>query len=499
MKHYILLFTLVLALVLGSCRKTVQFTGSNVTLEFSQDTIYVDTVFTGLGSSTRTLKVFNRSNENVTVDKVYLARGQESFYSLNIDGISGHESDNIEILAKDSAYLFIKVSPDAAGQDELVYTDSIFFENGSVRQHVNLITAVWDAYYHFPTNVLTIERPSPLPPLKLAYSILSDNEVWDASKPHVVYGYAVVDSARTLTIEPGTKVHVHDASGLWIYRDGNLFIDKDLQGDFSNPVVFQGDRLEPEYEWVPGQWGGLLGGIFIMGGDQGHSIINNTLIKNATNALRIDSSWKSTPNIELHNVILTHNSRVSLYAGFANIKATNLAIGPSGVYGFYALGGTYLFDHCTFYNTWGFSSRGGTSVGMMNFYEDALGMRYTRPISALYTNSLISGTLPNEVAMGIDPNDNFLVNFKSCALRIEPNPELGHYDLSDSLMFDDTMFNLNWGFSPSTLIPADQWQFKPDSISTLFAKSNPTNISPMLDLEGTLRSQSATIGALERK
>lgn len=241
MKHYILLFPLVLALFLGSCRETVQFTGSNVMLEFSQDTIYVDTVFTGLGSSTRTLKVFNRSNENVTVDKIYLARGQESFYSLNIDGISGQASDNLEILAKDSAYLFIKISPDAAGQDELVYTDSIFFENGAVRQHVNLITAVWDAYYHFPTNVLTIERPSPLPPLKLAYSILPDNEVWDASKPHVVYGYAVVDSARTLTIEPGTKVHLHDASGLWVYRDGNLFIDRNLQGDLSDPVVFQGD------------------------------------------------------------------------------------------------------------------------------------------------------------------------------------------------------------------------------------------------------------------
>jgi len=138
-------------------------------------------------------------------------------------------------------------------------------------------------------------------------------------------------------------------------------------------------------------------------------------------------------------------------------------------------------------------------VGMMNFYEDALGMRYTRPISALYTNSLISGTLQNEVVMGIDPNDDFLVHFKSCGLKIESNPELGHYDLSDSLMFDNTLFNLTWGFSPSLLIPADQWQFKPDSISTLFAKSNSTTISPVLDMEGTLRSQPATIGALERK
>lgn len=499
MKKPILFFLLIAVALQWSCRRTIDFPGTDVALGFSQDTVYLDTVFTGLGSSTRTLKVFNATDENMTIDRVYLGKGQSSFYRLNVDGVSGNTAEGVEVLAGDSTYIFIEISPDAAGASELVYTDSIVFENGSVKQHVALVTAVWDAYYHFPTNVLTITRAEPLPPLKLAYSVLPENELWDDSKPHVIYGYAVVDSARTLTIEAGTQVHFHSGGGLWVYRDGTLLVDPSSSGSMSDPVVFQGDRLEPSYEWVPGQWGGLLGGVFIMGGAQTKAEINNTLIKNATTAVRVDSAWSSAPNLEMNNVIITHNSRVSLYGGFGRITATNLAVGPSGVYGFYGLGGNYRFDHATFHNTWGFSSRGGTSVGLVNFFEDAVGDRFTREVHALFTNSFIGGSLPSEVSLGIDDNAPFEVDFRNSALVIDPNPEAEHYALSDTTMFKDSEFNLNWGFSESSLIPQDQWEFVPDSVSVLFQKSSPTAITPPRDLFGEVRSAPSTVGAVERK
>ncbi len=497
----VLYFITLLVLVLsgGGCRRTTTFPGTNVNLGFSNDTIYLDTVFSGVGSSTRTLKVYNTSTEDMTIDRVYLSRGEESFYRMNVDGVSGRTVEDVEILAGDSAYVFLEISPDAAGLTELVYEDSIFFENGSVRQKVLLVTAVWDAIYHFPTNVLTITRPEPLPPLKLAYSVLEENAHWDHSKPHVVYGYAVVDSAQSLTIDPGTQVHFHAGSGLWVYRDGQLSVDPQEIGDMSNPVVFQGDRLEPSYEWVPGQWGGLLGGIFIMSGAQTSVQLNNVLIKNATTAVRVDSAWGSTPNLELHNVLITHNSRVSLYGGFANIRGTNVAIGPSGVYGLYGLGGNYRFDHSTFLNSWGFSSRGGTAVGLVNFFEDATSTRYNRALTAHFTNSFIGGTLPNEVALGIESSGIFDVKFERNAMKIEPNPELGHYDLSDSGLFKNCEFNLNWAFTESELIPSEQWSFKPDSASPLLGQAISTPLTPAKDIEGTPRPSPATIGALEGK
>ena len=480
------------------CRNTIEFPGTNVKLGFSSDTIYLDTVFTGLASSTRTLKVFNPSDENITIDRVYLGRGAGSFYRMNVDGVSGKDVENVEVLAKDSTYIFIEISPDAAGSTELVYKDSILFENGGIQQHVDVITTVWDAIYHFPTNVLTINRPEPLPPLKLAYSVLGENEVWDNTKPHVVYGYAVVDSAHRLTIEPGTQVHFHAGSGLWVYRDGELYVDPNETGSMDDAVVFQGDRLEPSYEWVPGQWGGLLGGVFIQGGAQSKAILNNLIIKNSSTALRVDSAWGTLPNLTVNNTIITHSSRVGLYGGYGNILGTNLAIGPSGVYGFYGLGGNYRFDHSTINNTWSFSSRGGTGIGMVNFFEDAAGNRYTRSLSATFTNTYIGGNLASEVAMGIDNNEVFDVRFENSALKIEPNPEAGHYTLTDTTMFKDCEFNLNWGFSSTPWIPEDQWRFLPDSVSLLFSKAKATAISPMLDLGGTGRSTPATIGALER-
>src|SRR6056300_1492796 len=130
----VLFFITLLVLVLssGGCRRTTTFPGTDVNLGFSNDTIYLDTVFSGVGSSTRTLKVYNTSNENMTIDRVYLARGEESFYRMNVNGESGKTIEDIEILAGDSAYVFLEISPDAAGQSELVYEDSLFFENGSM-------------------------------------------------------------------------------------------------------------------------------------------------------------------------------------------------------------------------------------------------------------------------------------------------------------------------------------------------------------------------------
>ena len=53
----------------------------------------------------------------------------------------------------------------------------------------------------------------------------------------------VVDSACSLSINPGTQIHVHKGGGLWVYRDGQLSVDAGaIQGsnNMINPVVFQG-------------------------------------------------------------------------------------------------------------------------------------------------------------------------------------------------------------------------------------------------------------------
>lgn len=485
-------------LFLGGCRKTRTFSGTDVAVEFSSDTLYLDTVFTGMGSSTYSFKVFNPSAQNILIDRVYLGRGESSFYRLNVDGVSGRDVEGLEILAGDSTYIFVEITPDVGLSQELIYKDSVWFEVGNKRRHVDLITAVWDAHYHFPNKVLTLVQPEPYPDIKIPYSILDCNTVWSNDKPHVVYGYVVVDSACSMHIDPGTQVHFHSGSGIWVYKDGALEVDGLQLGSIDEPTVFQGDRLEPSYEFVPGQWGGILGGIFIQGGAYTSANLNNLIIKNSTTAIRIDSAWSTSPNVNLHNVVITHNSRIGIYGGYASVQATNTAVGPSGLYGFYGLGGNYVFDHCTFNNTWSFSSRNGTAVALFNWFEDGVGNTFIRDLSATWTNSAIVGNSDNELALGINPSGLFDATFIRSALTLDEQPDAGHYSVSDTALFQQCVFNAALPWKEGPLFPADQWKYVPDSTSALWGMSEPIGITPFLDLHGTGRTTPGTAGAVER-
>jgi len=61
MKRYIY-FTITLGFLMlwSSCRKDFEYAPSTGSLEFSKDTVYLDTVFSKIGSSTYNLKVYNQ-------------------------------------------------------------------------------------------------------------------------------------------------------------------------------------------------------------------------------------------------------------------------------------------------------------------------------------------------------------------------------------------------------------------------------------------------------
>lgn len=490
----LLLIAIAVWLFSTGCRKETVYSSISTTLKFSSDTIFLDTVFTTIGSSTRILKVYNTSSENISVNRIYLGRGQSSYYRMNVNGESGRDIRDVEISANDSIYVFVEVTADVLGANSLLYTDSILFETGNVRQDVDLVTLAKDAYFHYPNKILTIQQPEPYPDIEIPYSILNCNETWAADKPHVIYGYAVVDSGCTLNILAGAQIHFHSNSGLWVYREGKLLIDVDELGDYNNQVVIQGDRLEPAYENIPGQWGGLLGGIYIGRGSE-NNVINNTLIKNANTALRVDSSESATKNINLKNVEILNNSRIGLYGGFANINAENVIISNSGLYLFYALGGSYTFRHCTFANFWTLGTRNTPAVGLANFFEDAFGNIRIRDLNnAYFGNCIIYGNAFNEVGLGIASNGVFNYQFNHALLRIDEDPDGGHYDITNTNFFTNCLFNEDPRFE-------DKYNndFALDSISPALdmGNSNDASLVPF-DIMGVSRTINPDLGAIER-
>ena len=62
-------------LSVSSCRKDFSTIPSFGELEFSKDTVFLDTIFTNIGSATYNLKVYNRSNDDITIPNITLERG----------------------------------------------------------------------------------------------------------------------------------------------------------------------------------------------------------------------------------------------------------------------------------------------------------------------------------------------------------------------------------------------------------------------------------------
>ncbi len=438
---------LVLLLVAAfACRREESILNRGVNLRFSTDTVYLDTVFTTVGSSTYTLKVFNPERETVRIDNIRLGRGNGSAFRLNVDGRATKNINNVEILAEDSIYIFVEVTAPEINGNDLIYADSIIFTNKGTVQHVDLLTLSRDVYFHKPNRFLVLGNPPNL--TTLPYSLIDCNDIWMNDKPHVIYGYAIIDSNCTLTINPGTEVYFHNNSGLLVGNFSELRVAENGIAGLDDSVIFAGDRLEPFYEDIPGQWGGVLGGIYIA--QRGKAVINIANIKNASTAVRLDSAFNAD-QLTITNSYILNSSRVGLFGGYGSLDAKNLVIANSGLHCFYAFGGNYAFRHTTFANYWNQSTRNTSAVLLTNFieFQDGNGVtqRIVRDIENCYFgNCIIDGNNNQEFGLAQDMGGSINYFFNHGLLKVDNDPEERGFDVSDQSLFSNVLINRNSGF-----------------------------------------------------
>lgn len=405
--RYFITFIICIALIsISSCRKdfsTVQSFGS---LEFSKDTVFLDTVFTNIGSATYNLKVYNRGNNAITIPRIQLEKGTSSSYRLNVDGIPGKEFNDIDILAKDSIFVFIETTVNVTNEPNPLYTDRILFDNGDKLQDVDLVTLVEDANFIFPgkdaismkIDSLTLDGQ----PTTIKGRFLTDTELlFTKTKPTVIYGYAAIPTNKTLTIEAGARVHFHDNSGLIVDNKATLKVN----GTLTEKVIFEGDRLENSFSQIPGQWGT----IWMRAGSKDNEI-KHAQIKNGIIGILIDSiGTTSTPTLKLENTEIYNHSNFGILARETNIEANNVVIGSAGQASLAAtVGGTYNFTHSTFANYWNSGIRQLPAVLVNNFfvYNNDAGQEIieTRNLNAAnFTNCIFDGN--NNIELIIDKVD----------------------------------------------------------------------------------------------
>jgi hypothetical protein len=503
---YVLL-SLSFIMLWSSCRKDFDFSPSTGKLSFSKDTIYLDTVFTNIGSSTYNLKVYNRSDDDISIPSVRLSQGENSNYRLNVDGMAGKVFEDVELLANDSLFIFVETTFDiqsvVASDNQFLYTDAIEFDSGSNFQKVELVTLVKDAIFIYPDRdnttgiieTLTFDVDGDGTPdnTSLQGRFLEDDELtFTNEKPYVIYGFAAVDEGDVLTIEAGARVHFHANSGLLVTNNASLKVNGELSSDqeqLENEVIFQGDRLEPLYENIPGQWST----IYLFNGSVDNEI-NFATIKNSTVGVLCELN-QDAPNdkLTIRNSKIYNSSNFGILARATSIRAENLVINNSGQSSFAGtLGGKYNFTHCTLVNYWDTSFRQFPSVLLNNFIVNEDNSVTINPLEeANFNNCIIYGNDNAEIDISGDSDTDLIYKFADCLIRFDVN--------GDPIDFDDTEFyeNISLNDNPSFKLPFEN-DLRLNEDSEAIGIGNPLFASQVpFDILGNERTSTTDLGAYQ--
>jgi hypothetical protein len=449
---------------------------------FSTDTVTFDTIFTTIGSATLHMMVYNNSNRPLVIQSIALAGGEQSFFRLNIDGVSATSQRDIEIPPDDSLYIFIAVTVDPTNlNNPVVIKDSIVFITQGMQQDVKLIAYGQDVH--------------------LINGEIIGTQTWINDKPYLIYNSMAVDTGQVLTILAGTQVYFHRNSSMIIW--GTLLVN----GTWEQPVVFQNDRLEVFYDAIAGQWGTL----YIDPISKGNKI-NHAIIRNGIAGIQIGyPSDYQVPELELSNSFILNQSYAGIYAFGADINCYNTVIANcAGAATALLRGGRYRFLHCTLSNNGVLgSSRSGPSVVLTNIfynpeYDEASGQYVYVPVTgdleeAEFAGSIVYGNLKHELQFISTQANLFQYSFDHCLVKASEDS----IDSNDLEHFRALILNEDPGF----MNDSDRYHldYRLDTLSPAIDAGDPQLLLtyPYLDTDvsGNLRNADGKpdLGVFERK
>lgn len=372
------------------------FTNQPVNLHFSTDSVLFDTMFSKLDkqstlpkSITFQVRVTNPASESVKTSISLLGNETGTAFRMNVDGKPGKQFDGVEIPANDSIFIFLQVYPDSIKNfsNDLPFpiTDYLNFNTNGNTQNVVLFG--WGQNSHFLQDSV----------LPMA------NVTWNADRPYVIYNSILIPEGGTLTINEGVQIYNYVKSS--IYVAGTLIVN----GSCTNPVVFQGSRLDAAYKEEPGQWTG----VHILTRSKDNQI-HSAVFKNGFYGIRCDSlSINNNPKLSIDKCIFKNMAAAGIVAYSSNIKALNNLIYECGLYTMVAdLGGHYVLQNNTFISPYSTIGRGDPSFILSNSpLRDSLDAIVARiELSYEITNNIITGSLDDEFSLPEDKDGLPVVN-----------------------------------------------------------------------------------------
>jgi len=450
-------------ITLHSCHDDSISTETDIPLRFSLDTLTFDTVFTEIGSATRSFKVYNDLDQAVLINSVHLDDAS-NFFRINVDGTAADIVENVRIEANDSIYIFAEVTidpdMDISSSPFIIERFINFTANDS---DYNVMIQAWGQnanYIPSNTSKATVNTlPCPL-----------GQVTWDDPKPYVIYGALLIDNCE-LIIPEGQKVYVHGGiaiTELGTYNDGLVVILENgkitSNGTAENPVTIQTDRLEEEFSETQGQWSGILC-------TPGSEIdLNHTSIEHSIVGLSVDSTARAT----LESCTIAHTAGSAISASNANITANNSLFYNNGSFGLSLnFGGTYNFNYCTVANY----NNQDQAVFLNNFkcIVADCSQILPNPIQARFRNCILVGNDDDEIAL-IDITDGaeptfFDYELNNCIVIVDDLLDADAYPN----FFDNCIDCKNVSRTDSIFLDLDNFNFNLDTTSVAIDMASTIN------------------------
>lgn len=324
---------MVLGMMLTACREDRLTFDTTAGLTFSRDSISFDTVFTGFGTATKRLMLYNRNDNAVRIDRVWMEQGDNSFFHINIDGENDlNRMGGMEVRGGDSLFVFVRVSVDIQQKDNPVLIED------KLHVLVNGSTA---------TLPLTAIGQDVVLLRSATHRKDTTDMVMTSAKPYLIYDTLSVGG--TLTLQAGARVYMH-AHGV-LHVTGDLYAD----GTQAAPVRIMGDRIDRLFDSVPYAYAaGGWNGIYLVPTDATpHTYrLNYTEITSGTNALVIEgqgAEGSMTPvhQLSMHNCRIHNHAGVGLWLEQVSDSIVNSEISNCAAYCVYTGGGEHVLMHTT--------------------------------------------------------------------------------------------------------------------------------------------------------
>lgn len=453
MKNFLCFVSVIL--LIWACTPDEEIISSDASLSLlvSTDTVLFDTLLTDRGSITRRFRIYNPNKEAIQFDRIGLGKGQNSDYSIIVNGKEGHDLQGEKLFGNDSLQVLVSAFIDPQNENlPYLVKDSVVFDWNGNSGHVKLVAYGQDAVF---VNADTL-----------------CNVTWTNERPYVIYNYALVDSLCLLNIQQGAQVFLDNDAALFV--KGTL----QLQGTAEERITVKNTRFDNNYEFAPGQWDAIY---FLEGSN--NNLVRYTDITNGNIGLRLGTPDDDDDfDLFVANSTIGHMATAGILAFSSELFCENTLIYNSGqwVVGNFA-GGTYQYDHCTLVN---FPN---------SFFRDEPSVQFSDNI-VLADQTVIGGdldiTIRNSIIWGTEEEELLIVeggigtvnrDFQSGILKSESSP------YTDFFLANETNF-------PRFLNP-HLFDYRLDSLSP--AINAATDIFVPIDLLGTSRDPNPDIGAYE--